>query len=272
MPIRRQPKNRCWCFTINNPTPSDLFGTRLMFRGAKYGIFGHELGENETPHIQGYVHLRSAVTFTRVKQFIPRAHIECAAAGDFSNQRYCSKGEDIYEVGEPTTQGERTDLQQTQNDLIEAIAQGGTPQEMAENFPILYLHYSRSIRDMCALRFSARTEKPEVLWIFGKAGVGKTRYVFDNYQDIYIKDGTPWWDNYTQNNVILIDDFDNMIPYRTLLRILDRYPYQGQVKGGYVQINSPNMVITCEHPPDYYWEGNEYDQVIRRLTSVIELK
>lgn len=267
-----QPKSRRWCFTINNPTPSDLFGTRLMFRTAKYGVFGHEIGDNGTPHIQGYVHLKSAVTFTQVKKFIPRAHLECAVAGDLCNRTYCTKGEDIFEVGEPTTQGERTDLQEARNDLILAISQGSPPQEIAENYPILYLHYNRSIRDMCTLQMRARTEKPEVLWIFGKAGVGKTKYVFDNFQDIYVKDGTPWWDNYTQNECILIDDFDNSIPFRTLLRILDRYPYQGQVKGGYVHINSPWIIITCEFAPSYYWQGNEYAQVFRRLTSVNEIE
>jgi len=53
---------------------------------------------------------------------------------------------------------------------------------------------------------------------------------------------------------------------------LDRYRYQGQVKGGYVNINSPFIYITCEHPPSYYWSGNELDQITRRLTSVLEIK
>lgn len=125
---------------------------------------------------------------------------------------------------------------------------------------------------MITLQYSARTEKPEVIWIYGKAGKGKTESVYDKHSDIYPKDETLWWDNYSQNEVILIDDFDNGIPYRTLLRILDRYPYQGQIKGGYIHINSPYIYITCEFHPDHYWECNEYDQVARRLTSVIEMK
>lgn len=108
-----QPRHRRWCFTINNPTSSDEFGARLLFRGATYGIYGHEIcPKTKTPHLQGYVHLKSAVTFTKLKTFVSRAHLEPAIADDFTNQTYCTKGENIFTVGEPSLQGERTDVQE----------------------------------------------------------------------------------------------------------------------------------------------------------------
>jgi len=76
-------------------------------------------------------------------------------------------------------------------------------------------------------------------------------------ENIYSKDNTPWWDGYRQQQVIMIDDFEDDIPYRTLLKMIDRYQYQGQIKGGYVHINSPQMVITCEFPPSHFWSGNK---------------
>ena len=86
-----------------------------------------------------------------------------------------------------------------------------------------------------------------------------------------MKDGTPWWDGYTNQDVILIDDFDGKWPFRDLLRLLDRYPYQGQIKGGYVKINSPHIYITCEFPPaDIYQPGNELNQIIRRLDIILQ--
>jgi len=141
------------------------------------------------------------------------------------------------------------------------------------DYPVLYVKYSRSFEKMIAASQSHRTAPPEVYWLHGLAGVGKTRTIIDKFgqENVYIKDGTPWWDNYSQQQVILIDDFDNAIPYRTLLRILDRYAYQGQVKGGYVNINSPYIYITCEFPPDYYWSNNQLDQVTRRITFVQEV-
>jgi len=77
-----------------------------------------------------------------------------------------------------------------------------------------------------------------------------------------------WWDGYEQQEAIIIDDFDGKWPYRDLLRLLDRYPYQGQFKGGYFKVNSPYIYITCEFAPSYFWQGNEYAQVFRRLKEV----
>jgi len=56
-----------------------------------------------------------------------------------------------------------------------------------------------------------------------------------------------------------------------LLRLLDKYPYQGQIKGGYVKINS-NIIITCEFPPEYFWKGNELAQITRRINKIFEKK
>ena len=48
------------------------------------------------------------------------------------------------------------------------------------------------------------------------------------------------WDGYKQQEAIIIDDFDNTIPYRTLLRMLDRY---GQVNDGYEKLKSNQQSI-----------------------------
>lgn len=35
------------------------------------------------------------------------------------------------------------------------------------------------------------------LWIWGPPGIGKSRYVRDNFTDIYDKAQNKWWDGYT---------------------------------------------------------------------------
>jgi len=56
-----------------------------------------------------------------------------------------------------------------------------------------------------------------------------------------------------------------------LLKLCDRYKYSGQVKGGFVKINSPFIFITCEFPPSHFWIGNTLTQVLRRADKIIYL-
>lgn len=265
-------RHRAYCFTINNPTEADHFAVTLLMKKAKYGIAGEEIGENGTPHIQGYVHLENPMSFVCLKKFLSRGHIEAANGDDRHNYDYCSKQGKFKEWGQKSDgQGKRTDIKEIAN----LIKSGDiTLNDIMFDYPDMYLKYSRSFEKMFNAVQPHREQQPEVHWRWGLAGTGKTRWVIQKHgaNNVYIKDGTSWWDGYSQQDVILIDDFDNNIPYRTLLRILDRYRYQGQVKGGYVNINSPFIFITCEHPPSYYWRDNELDQVMRRLTSVLEIK
>lgn len=266
-------RHRCWVFTINNWTQSDYFAVTLLMKKAKYGIVGKEVGDKEhTPHLQGYISLANAKTFVQIKKFLSRANIQVAKGTDLENQAYCSKQGDFEEWGQVSVgQGSRTDIKE----IAELIkTKQITMEDLMFEYPDMYVKYSRSFEKMFNAVMTPRENPPEVHWRWGLAGTGKTRWVIQKHgaKNVYIKDGTSWWDGYQQQDVILIDDFDNKIPYRTLLRILDRYVYQGQVKGGYVHISSPYIFITSEHPPSAYWSDNELDQVLRRLTSVQEIK
>ena len=234
-------------------------------------IIGKEIAPTTgTPHYQGFIRLKNAMTFHTIQKFLTRARIVVANGNDFQNQKYCAEdGNLLFEHGEPTEQGKRSDLKE----IAQLIKNKKiTLEEIMFEHPEMYLRYSRSFEKMFNAVMTPRSTPPQVFWRWGLAGTGKTRFCIENHPDHYVKDGTMWWDGYKQQEAIIIDDFDNQIPYRTLLRMLDRYVYQGQVKGGYVQIDSPYIYITCEFPPEHYWFGNELAQVKRRLTSVLEIK
>jgi len=263
-------RNRSWCITINNYTESDWFGIKHLFKRAKFGICGEEVGTNQTPHLQAYVSLETPCSLKIMKQYLPRAHLIVANGGDEANLKYCSKdATNLYQVGEPSEgQGKRNDI----HDLVQKIRDGDiTLEEVMYEYPEIYLRYSRSIKEYFNIRLKPRTEAPKVFWRWGLAGVGKTRYCIEKHPDHYVKDNTKWWDRYNQQEAIIIDDFDNNIPFRTILRMIDRYQYLAQVKNGYVHVNSPYIYITCEYPPSHFWQGNTLDQITRRLESIIEV-
>jgi hypothetical protein len=68
-----------WCFTINNYESSDMEKLEKMFEHGhfNYLIFGEEVGEEGTPHLQGYVQMKKKMRLNQVKKFIsPRAHLD----------------------------------------------------------------------------------------------------------------------------------------------------------------------------------------------------
>lgn len=256
-----------WCFTINNFTASTI--EKVLEIPCRYIMFSEELGEGGTPHLQGWVWLNSKLRFGGVKKmFTNETHLEIAKGTFEENMTYIKKeGGKFYGVGDPPEPGKRSDILAVKKlfdaggDLLDAFE---------ENFGLTCRTY-RGFEKYLALKAALppRLVPPRVIWLWGGAGCGKTREAYDTGSNVFIKDGTKWWDGYKPGDRIVIDDFDGVWPYRDLLRLLDRYPYQGQVKGGYVNVNSSEIFITCEFQPDHFWSNrNELAQVMRRLSEV----
>lgn len=90
-PPKKVGKCRKWCFTLNNWTNEEKneilshFGTMAQY------ILGYEVGEEGTPHIQGYLEFKNAVHMSSLKKVMPRAHLERAKGSTKQNYNYCSK-------------------------------------------------------------------------------------------------------------------------------------------------------------------------------------
>jgi len=89
------PLQRCrWVFTINN------FDTNLNVRShlsnsnfkVKRSVWGYEVGEEETRHIQGYIEIERSVRLCFVKRIFPEAYWDAARKGALENYEYCTKG------------------------------------------------------------------------------------------------------------------------------------------------------------------------------------
>lgn len=265
--VRSQARN--YCFTLNNYNEDEVEALKTIEH--KYMVIGKEVGEQGTPHLQGYIEFYKPKDMSALKKVNERIHWERRLGTAREAAAYCKKESNFYEHGEISRQGERTDLKR----VATMVREKKTLKEIAEECPVEYIKYNRGI---CALIASAREPRsldspPVVLWLWGKTGVGKTRWAFDKHgNNVYIKDGTQWWDGYTQQEAIIIDDFDGKWPVRDLLRLLDRYPYQGQTKGGYVQINSPYIYVTSDSKPKTYWNTAIWSQMKRRIWLVINLQ
>lgn len=269
----KMSKSRTWCFTINNYVDADI--QNISHVACSYLIYGKEVGEEgKTPHLQGYVEFENARAMGGVKKAFKNKtmHLEPRRGTAAQASEYCKKDGAFIEYGQISQQGKRSDL----IEVAEIMKNRGLA-ALTEERPEMIIKYSKGILALQTFLLKPRTQKPRVVWLWGLAGTGKTRTATDGLPatDVYIQTFDKWWDGYQQQKRIVLDDYTwdgKDVSFRYLLRLLDRYACQVEVKGGTVHINSPEIYITCEFPPSTFWMGNMLTQVTRRLDEIREVK
>ncbi len=111
-------RSRKWCFTLNNYVDGVIQRLKTYADTIEYMIYGKEVGEQGTPHLQGFIYKKNPTTFKALKNKIgiERIHLESANGSPLQNYKYCSKDGDFIEFGELPESGKRKDL----NDIKEA--------------------------------------------------------------------------------------------------------------------------------------------------------
>lgn len=105
-PPNRAVQGKYWCFTLNNYTELEVQKlTALSYPDEiKYIVFGKEVGESGTPHLQGYVEFGKRVRYERVRDIVGlRAYVARRIGTGLQASNYCKKDDqDAYELGEIT--------------------------------------------------------------------------------------------------------------------------------------------------------------------------
>lgn len=110
-----------WCFTVNNYSQDD-YDKLLNYHEAGYVIIGKE-GKNGTPHLQGYMQLKTKKRITAMKKIHDKAHWEPANGTYDENKKYCSKEGDWEEQGNPTINGKKkVDMPKAVNQVLEGVS------------------------------------------------------------------------------------------------------------------------------------------------------
>lgn len=257
--------SRAWCFTLNNWTEEEY--EALKKYKCDYIVIGKEIGAEGTPHLQGYIEFSGGKRFSTLKKAFPKVHWEPRKSTAEKAAAYCKKDGIFIEIGEKKTQGHRTDL----DEAVVILQSGGTLKDVAEALPKTYIKNTKGLTLYAAEITEHRTTKPYVEWRYGDTGLGKTYYCVNKHKSHYIKDGSKWWDGYNHQEAIIIDDFNNNFDTKDLLRLLDKYGYQGEIKGGYVKITSPYIYITCDRPPEEFWAEKDLAQILRRIDKIVHL-
>lgn len=102
---------RNWIFTVNNYTDADIaIFNQLVPDTAKYVVYGKEVGESGTPHLQGYVQFKAQLRLASCKKVHPTCYWDAARGTPEENLEYCSKQGDHYEFGTAVKKAQRSDI------------------------------------------------------------------------------------------------------------------------------------------------------------------
>lgn len=269
-------RSRGWAWTLNNYTEVEV--TELDNIVCDYIIYGKESGaDKHTPHLQGYIYFKNAISFSSIKKKLPkRCHIEPANGSPQQNVAYCSKEGDTKVRGTQPTMGKRTDLIA----IKDAIVKGETTvDQIALEDPIVVHQYGRvldRIEDI-AHRSKYRTEMTTCDWLTGSTGSGKSHKAFQNFDPathyLLNTEDKGWWDGYTGQETVIINDFKGEIRYGQMLQLIDKWPYSVPRRNRQpMPFTSKHIIITSILTPMQAYKNlsaaDGIDQLLRRIHVV----
>lgn len=302
-----QAESKYWCFTLNNPTPED--DNTLDFEAwptkPTFAIYNLEIGENQTPHYQGYLELPHTKNFQWIRTRIPRAHLEKRKGSREQAILYCLKecqeengsntpstnSEDghttewlngILSNLSPTLYGYSHSWKELKNEcqylinlkiprkqalamMRQMITEGATDEELANFHFSTWVQCYRALRTYRLLISKPRDFKPKVIVCQGPTGTGKSKWCKDSYPSAYWKPRSQWWCGYSTQEVVVIDEFYGWLPYDLLLRLCDRYPLEVETKGGNVNFVAKVIIFTTNQLPSSWYKNVYFPSFARRV-------
>lgn len=274
---------RNWCFTWNN------YDDRLVdcwLRGwydekiLKFIAYAREVGENGTPHIQGYCATNEKISLKQLKaKTDPKIHWIVMKGRWDQNETYCSKQGTLEKIGicPKDNQGQRSDLKQLADELKSQV----DFYACVDKNPHGALKYLKHAREVHAILHRKRKRepyvKPKVLVFWGKTGLGKTEAAYQRIDEIgephYVKSPMTkeFFEFYMGERVVLFDDYrGSHFPFSHLLLLLDGYGTRVGVKGSSAVFKPHTIIMTSsKHPRDWYNVSDEdYAQLERRITLI----
>lgn len=272
---KKRKKN--YSFTVNNYSQqtidqlTDLYSKNQDV--IRYLVFGKEVGEKGTPHLQGHIDLLREMSISALQKLTQKfvekhfTYLPMIISADHS-RGYAKKDGDFTELGSPPEQGKRTDLTGCMDYCRE---NPDTPLvQLYEMFPSVFSRYASFIdkyRLMIHRQPTLHWTYPPNMFVFGPPGTGKSRY-FQCMSSLYRKDANKWWCGYQNERNVLIEDVDPE-SCRRMARFfkiwLDRYPFTAQVKGSAIVIRPERVFITSNYSIDNLFSYTDALAIKRRV-------
>lgn len=264
-------RSRGYCFTLNNWTPEDT--EALVKVECQYLVYGKEVGEEGTPHLQGYVYFKSLKSFKQIKTLLgDRYHIEAQRGSTEQAADYCKKDGDFHEVGVvPMSQKKKGEAGKRVYEEAFELAKQGKIDEIPEPLRTrFYGTYKRIRADHQVVPEALPTLEHE--WYWGESGTGKTRKAREENPGAYLKNPNKWWCGYVDQAVVVIDEWapthECLAPH--LKQWADHHPFCAETKGASLCIRPKKIIVTSNYSPEQCFPKEEDLEPIRRRFHVVQ--
>lgn len=225
-----------WCFTLNNYSDDQVKLIRsILSDSSKFYIFGFEVGEEGTPHLQGYVEFKKKV---RPRNIICKEiHWEKARFSKAINKTYCSKDGHYWIDGvEVKPIKIITNLYDWQSDIVKIL------EADADDRTINWICESTGNVGKSALVKYICVKNKTAIVVSGKSNDMKNAILMFNTNNGYFP------------KIIIVDmprsynsDYLNI---STLEEIKNGCFYSGKYEGGMCVFNCPHVLVFSNAYPD----------------------
>lgn len=225
-------------------------------------------------HGHAFVYFKNPTTLTGVKKLFGHdCHVESP-----SKNSHCI--EYVLDKSKRKTNNVEFGKRPMNNGIhnMEEILECNSVTEVIEKYPDTYVKFRRGIDDVINNKISKNRyyKPPEVIWLYGGTGTGKTRIAFeDGATNVTYVNG--FFSDWGDARIICVEELRGEIPYKELLKLLDGYHnyYFVNIKGGQKYIDLDKIYITSPKPPnEVYYNidiNDSIDQLLRRITTIKRL-
>ncbi len=256
-------------------------------------IKNREVGEDGTPHLQGYVCFTIRLRLARVKKVFPRAHLEIKRGTVGEAIHYCKKPvpgcecehcDKAREDGNLPNQWDEYGVVPIAGSIatkakwesIAKYAKEGNFDALEAQYPSEFVRYYNTMKRIQ----QDHPEKPGDLrehdnyWIIAPTGYGKSRYVREKYPDYYDKAPNKWWIGYEGQGSVICDDYspkecEHLGWY--MKRWADLYSFPIETKGGGRQIRPTRIVVTSQYNIGECFTDFRVAEAMNRRFKVVDL-
>lgn len=270
-----------WVFTINNY--SEEIEQRLKELDCEWLIFGHEIGENGTRHLQGAVAFAGKRDAKALGKLFPW-HLEVMHGSCQDSKTYCTKEDSTgyFEKGIMPQSGSQSTKRKWE-DAYSAAKQGRF-EDIPKDLYIRYVRsfqyiYSENKRDKSMQDLGDKELKDSFLWLTGPTGSGKSHTARRIAKELgcnqpYIKSLNKWWNGYCNQWVTIIEEAD---PDRCehlasfFKQWCDKWEFTAEAKGSvFPSIRPRYIIVTSNYTIDECFpKSQDSEPLHRRFTEVV---